>query len=404
MKLSLRRKKEAPKKKKSKFREWVDAIVFAVIAASLIRWLFFEPFTIPTPSMERSLMVGDFLFVSKLHYGPMTPKTPLQLPLTHQKIWFTEVPSYSPAIQLPRYRLPHFSSVKKGDAVVFHYPDEKEHPTDMRVHYIKRCIATAGDTLVIDQGTILINGELQEDRKGIQHQYLLYTKDNQKLSQTFIERFDLVPNADFQEIGSPMPNSRLYWIFLTEEAAQQIQGYPITAQLERQIMEETLPPPDSVEQNRFDPNQAFPDLKNTGLGDNGEQNNADAMAFYWNKDNFGPLWIPEEGVTIRLTPENISKYGYTIRYYEGHDPSTVELGRDFISIDGERITEYTFSQDYFWMMGDNRDNSLDSRFWGFVPDDHVVGKAAFVWLSIDHNANLAGKIRFNRMFRSVRKL
>lgn len=395
MKLSFGKKNKEAKKKKSKAREWVDAIVFAVIAASLIRWLFFEPFTIPTPSMERSLMVGDFLFVSKLHYGPMTPKTPLQIPLTHQKIWFTEVPSYSSAIQLPRYRLPHFSEVKRGDAVVFHYPDELDHPTDMRVHYIKRCVAVAGDSLSLREAKVYIDGELQEDPEEAQHVYEVTTKNNNVLRPRFFEKFGLRYEGANREIQMGMPGSGIYRFPATSHMIEEIKTQPVIQSVTRVFEPVGVPNsriyPDGKNQDHFD--------GVTGLPRKGS--NLEATTIGWNLHNFGPLWIPQEGVTIPMNPTNIALYGHTIKYYEGHESDQVELGKDFIKINGEAVQEYTFSQDYFWMMGDNRDNSLDSRFWGFVPDDHVVGKAAFIWLSIDHDASLLKKIRWNRMFRGV---
>lgn len=380
MKFSLRRKKrDENKKKKSKTREWFDAIVFAVIAASLIRWLFFEPFTIPTPSMERSLLVGDFLFVSKLHYGPMTPKTPLQIPLTHQKVW--GIPTYTSAVQLPQYRLPHFSSVKKGHSVVFHWPDEREHPSDMRVHYIKRCVGVAGDTLEIRDAQVFINGSAQENAPGLQHKYLVYTRDEITLQDRIFQQAGIRDYSRYPEN---------YLAHATAEAAEELRAKPVIEEVERYIIPDNVPDdnvfPDGKNQNSMQPKSGY---------------NPGAERMGWNVDNFGPLWIPQEGATITLTPENVSKYGYTIKFYEGWDEEDVSLGPDYVVVEGDTLQEYTFQQNYYWMMGDNRDNSEDSRFWGFVPDDHVVGKAAFIWLSIDYDAPLAKKIRWSRMFRSV---
>jgi len=169
------KKDQAEKKKKGPVREWVDAITFAVVAATLIRWAFMEAFTIPTSSMENSLLVGDFLFVSKINYGPRTPKTPLQIPLTHQKIWGTEIPSYLEWIQLPQYRLPGFDDVERNDVVVFNYPKE-DHPVDLKTHYIKRCVAIPGDELEIRNNQVYINGELGENPERMQFRYYLFTK------------------------------------------------------------------------------------------------------------------------------------------------------------------------------------------------------------------------------------
>ncbi|MGB5977338.1 MAG: signal peptidase I, partial [Cyclobacteriaceae bacterium] len=164
------------KKKKSQSREWADAILFAVIAATIIRWLFLEAFTIPTPSMENSLLVGDFLFVSKIHYGPRTPKTPLQVPLTHQTIWFTDIPSYVDWIDLPQYRLPGFSEITRNDVIVFNYPKEMEHPVDLKTNYIKRAIGMPGDVISIKDGQVYIDGKAQENPPGMQFMYQIVPK------------------------------------------------------------------------------------------------------------------------------------------------------------------------------------------------------------------------------------
>ena len=191
-----------PAAPKSKTREWVDAIVFAVVAATLIRWLFMEAFTIPTPSMEKSLLVGDFLFVSKMHYGARTPKTPLQVPLTHQKIWGTDIPSYSDLIQLPQYRLPGFTDVERGDVVVFNFPTEHQYPTDLKTNYIKRCIGTPGDVVQVIGRQVYVNGEVYPDPPGVQYKYVVEAQ--QPINERVFERYDIqerditrYPNNDY---------------------------------------------------------------------------------------------------------------------------------------------------------------------------------------------------------------
>jgi signal peptidase I len=366
-------KKKEDKKKlpKSKTREWVDAIVFAVIAATLIRWATLEAFTIPTPSMESSLLVGDFLFVSKLHYGPRTPKTPLQIPLTHRRIWGTNIPSYLDWIQLPQYRFPSFTSVKNNDVVVFNYPKELDFPLDLRENYIKRCIAIGGDTIQIKNAVVYVNGKLVEDPKDTQYSYFVKSKEH-------------IRDRVFDELGiwevSKLAD-RGYYINATPAQAKQL------AKLN--FIEEVIPSPNLQRSLRsINEDDAEYDIFPYGAGTG------------WNKNFYGPLWIPKKGATISLTEENVKYYAYTIEHYEGL--KNVEIINNQLFVNGTLLERYTFKQDYYFMMGDNRHNSLDSRYWGFVPEDHVVGKALFIWMSIDPNKSLLnGKIRFNRLFSGI---
>lgn len=354
--------KEQETQKKSAVREWVDAIVFAVIAATIIRWLFLEAFTIPTPSMEKSLLVGDFLFVSKIHYGPRTPKTPLQIPLTHQKIWGTDIPSYLDWIQLPQFRLPGLTSIKRNDVVVFNYPPEHDHPTDLKTNYIKRCVALPGDELMIDDTQVTVNGKLIENPPGMQFRYFVYT--DEIINDRVFNKYE-IPDFTWQKGG--------YIIYTTPDVAAEFEAQPFV---------------NEVRMMKYSEDQAnvriFPD----------------ATEFAWNEDFYGPIKIPSEGETIPINTETLTKYGNTITYYEGHDD--VKIENDQLIINGETVSEYTFSQDYYFMMGDNRHNSLDSRFWGFVPEDHVVGKAFFIWLSLDPNQPIFTKIRWGRLFNLIR--
>ena len=379
--------KETPKKQKSAFREWLDSVAFAVVAATLIRFFVFEAYTIPTPSMESSLMVGDFLFVSKLHYGVRTPKTPLQLPLTHQKIWFTNIPSYLRWLDLPIYRLPGFSSVKQGDAVVFNVPNFEEDgdaPVDLRTFYVKRCVATPGDVLEVRDQQVMVNGKAMENPVRMQHPIFMKTKEN--LDEKFFEEYGIrnAPDASYDSAD---------WLPLAEPDSQNVLwGYKMNTS--KAMMEEIQALPFK---KSFDTN-LFKDPKGVTFVDIFPH---DTTLYKWNRDFYGPLKVPAKGLTVPMTPGNVALYSEAIQKYEGN--KNVVVNGYQISIDGKAITSYTFKQDYYFMMGDNRHNSADSRFWGFVPSDHIVGKAFFVWMSIDPNKSLFSwnKIRWNRLFRFV---
>lgn len=359
---------DLPEKEKSTAREWADAILFAVAAATFIRWATFEAYTIPTPSMEKSLLVGDFLFVSKMHYGPRTPKTPLQIPLTHKYLPFTSdasgadgIQSYVDWIELPSLRLPGISEVKRNDVVVFNYPEEPV-PTDVKTNYIKRCVAVAGDTLRIKHQQLFINGKAQDQPEDWQQSYKIFTTGNQRPSERMLLRWGATDGC------YPSFDGDVAWIVnVTKEEAAQIEKAEF---VKRVALNESIEPEPQV-------------IPNSSI-------------MKWNKDNMGPIWIPKAGETIAMTPLNIAFYEKVIRRFE--DNENVEIKGKELWINGQKAENYTFKQDYYFMMGDNRHNSLDSRFWGFVPADHIVGKAMFIWLSLDQNESGFSKIRWNRMF------
>ncbi|WP_019947117.1 signal peptidase I [Hymenobacter aerophilus] len=378
-----------PKKRKGPIREWGDAILFAVIAATLIRWATFEAYTIPTPSMEHTLLVGDYLFVSKLHYGPRTPQTPLQVPLTHQTIWGTNLKSYSEAIQLPSYRLPGFSEVKNNDVVVFNVPFEAEHPADLRTNYIKRCVAIAGDVLEVRQGQVFINGKPAENFPEMQSSYYLQVPQaNDDLYAAFKEHgiveYNTPDGRPYQENSAEYGPG--YLISMTPAAYAYFKQQPYV----KGIISLQTPVGQREGQEVFPNNPDYPysqALQNPPYPS-------------WNKDNYGPLQIPKEGQTVQLTPQNTPQYLKIITRYEHNEGITVD-GAGRILQNGQPLTSYTFKQDYYFMMGDNRHNSLDSRFWGFVPKDHIVGKAVLIWMSVDPNGSFLSKIRWNRLFNLV---
>lgn len=349
--------------RKSKTREWIDAIVFAVIAATLIRTFLIEAFTIPTPSMEKSLLVGDFLFVSKINYGARTPMTPLAFPFAHQEMPIIGGKAYSEWIKLPYYRLPGFSKIKNDDIVVFNYPMEDDRPIDKQTHYIKRCIGIPGDTLVIKNQTVFINGKSAKMPEEGMFIYEIMT-DGSPLNAMTLSKMGI-------NEGGPgfMPGQYRY--FLTNEMAEKIKSFSNVKSVTR------IAQPEGLYEDFIFPFDSK--LK-------------------WNLDNYGPVYIPKKGSTVKLDSMNIAIYRRAITKYENNELKE-ENGKFFIN--GKETDEYTFKQDYFWMMGDNRHNSADSRFWGFVPEDHIVGKAVFIWMSWDKNGNFFNKIRWKRLFNLV---
>ena len=349
---------------KAFLKEWLDALVFAVVVATLIRWISIEPYKIPTPSMEKSLLVGDHLFVSKLHYGTRTPITLLQLPLTHQTIWGTSIPSYLPLIDLPFFRFPGFTGVRQNDAVVFNYPPETERPIDQKTHYIKRCIALPGDTLIINQGVVEVNDLPIDDVGILQHSYYLQTHES-------------ISAKDFSRIGvnDQFQTRAGYIIHSTDEVINRLKTFDSVKSLTR------------INYDQMQSMEVFPHHQR----------------FNWTVDNFGPLWIPKAGDSIEINQDNIALYAQLIQDYEHH--SQVEFNKEKLFIDGVEVEQYSFKQDYYFMMGDNRHNSEDSRFWGLVPQDHIVGKALFVWFSIEPDGDLLSlfsRIRWERIFSSIK--
>lgn len=388
--------------KKTMMREWVDAIIFAVIAATIIRTFLIEAYTIPTASMEKSLLRGDFLFVSKIAYGPKIPNTPLSFPFVHHTMPFSsERKSYVEWIKFNYYRFPGLSKIKNNDVVVFNYPEgdtvstafqsnvsyyrlTKEfgrtnvwrnkrrfgdiiyRPVDKRENYIKRCVGIPGDTLKIVNQAVFINGQLLDFPPNGQFKYTVKApKGVNKKDRDELDISDEDYNSWKRDSGRELP--------LTASVSEELKKVASVQDVSLSV----APEGEWVD-------YLFPFNK----------------TYAWNLDNYGPIYIPERGVTIDLTLDNLPFYQRLITVYEGNKLN-VKDGQ--IYINDELATTYTFAMNYYWLMGDNRHNSADSRFWGFVPEDHVVGKASFVWLSLDPEKSLfGGKIRWNKLFRVIR--
>lgn len=350
--------------KKSASREWADAVIFAVVAATLIRSLFLEAYTIPTASMEKSLLIGDFLFVSKLNYGARIPMTPVAFPFAHHTMPITGTKAYWDGIKLDYYRLPGLSKIKRNDVVVFNWPMEADppfsRPVDKRENYIKRCIGISGDTIKIINAQVYINGKASEVPQFGQTDYFVKSDGTDFNPQTLQDM-----NIEYQPV-----TANEYYFTMTSEQAAKVKSWPNVKSVTPQIRL-------AGDYLR----EIFPDAEHK-----------------WNEDNFGPVIIPKKGWTVHLTDSNFAIYKRAIQVYEGND--VMQKNGDIL-INGKKSNSYTFKMDYYWMMGDNRHNSLDSRFWGFVPEDHIVGKALFVWMSWDTNALFLNKIRWSRLFMGI---
>lgn len=356
--------KTRPGQRKSATREWIDAIIFAVIAATIIRTFFIEAYTIPTPSMEKSLLVGDFLFVSKVSYGARIPNTPLSFPFAHHTLPVVGGKSYLEWIKIGYHRLPGFGDVKKGDCVVFNWPAENEgRPVDKKENYIKRCVGTAGDTIEVREREVYIDGVKTIAPKNSQTSFHVVT-DGTGFSEQAIQRVGLRDG----EMLSPIE----FNFNLTKAAAADLKSFGNV-----KSVEENSVPQGAYQEFIFPFNQKY----------------------NWNVDNFGPLWIPKKGETIKINSENIALYRKVIGEYEQNN---LEERDGKIIVNGKAVDTYTFKMNYYFMMGDNRHNSADSRFWGFVPEDHIVGKAVFIWMSWDSQGSFLKKVRWGRLFNLVK--
>lgn len=351
-------------KVKSTWREWLEAVVIALIIVLSVRILIFEAFTIPTTSMERTLLAGDFIIVSKISVGPRLPNTPLSFPFSHQKLPFNkEKKSYSDFLKFPYFRLPGISEINRNDVLVFNYPMESEHPVDQRTFFVKRCIGLPGDTLMISERKIIVNSDTLPEPLESLFNYHLKT-DNSGIASLL---FDSLEIAD----GGRISNQDDFSVAITKKVAAQLNEHP--------NVHDVIP---YIEKKEVYNDYLFPYSEN----------------FKWNIDHYGPLIIPQKGLTLKISAENIPLYERIISAYEGNK---LEVFNDSVYVNGTYAEEYTFKMDYYFMMGDNRHHSSDSRYWGFVPEDHVVGKAIFTLFSLNKNASGLKRVRWGRTFSKI---
>ena len=416
----------------NKTMDTLGSLSFAIVVATLVHTYFIQPYTIPTSSLEKSLLVGDFLFVSKFHYGARTPMTPIAAPMVHDTLPIVKVKSYTSKPSLPYFRFPALQKIERNDIVVFNWPADTlfhmykaadkryDKPIDKKTNYVKRCTAIPGDKIEIKDGIIFINGKesILPERAKPQYFYLIKTNNvNADEIKNFYQitegyplfeikneiwnkpefKNELISRYEFEEISRDtlttavtgkvdqeiynklglMISPNYFYGNLTAEKYEQLKSDSRISSVKRQI-------------SKTAEDGIFPDIQD---GKPSVKNN-------WNRDNMGPIYIPEAGKTVTLNKENLPLYKKIIGEYEGND---LKVNGDEIRINGQVATSYTFKQDYYWMMGDNRHNSLDSRYWGFVPADHIVGKPIFIWMSIDgiNDGIKNWSIRWDRLFTTV---
>ena len=393
--------KDRSLKPKTAAGEWISSILFAVVAATIIHTYVLQPFTIPTSSLEKTLLVGDFLFVSKFHYGARTPMTSVSFPMVHDTIPLLRKKSYLNKPQLPYFRFPGFQEIKRNDIVVFNWPTDtlidinrpskgfKVKPLDKKSNYVKRCVGIPGDELEIKNGYVYINGKQNSlpDRAKLQFRYKIVSKSSfvkRDNSGRYLNQPSAFVSSHFDisdiYISDIDRNNKVitHIAQLTDEAYQKVKNNPNVIKVEKLTVEEG-----TWNQSTFPQDPKFK----------------------WNTKYFGPITIPQAGKSTEITIENIALYKRIIEVYEGNEigvENKISLSGTQVKLNGKVLTEYTFLQDYYWMMGDNRDNSQDARMWGFVPFNHVVGKPVFIWMSWDSNAEgLMNKIRWERLFTTV---
>lgn len=366
----------------------ISSLLFAVIVATFVHSYFIQPFVIPSSSLEKSLLIGDFLFVSKQNYGARTPMTPIAAPMVHDSLPIIHTLSYLAKPQLPYFRFPGFEKIKNNDIVVFNWPRDTlfnmylpadkryDKPIDKKTNYVKRCVGIPGDSLQVKNGIVFINGKelILPERAKPQYSYKVTLDPNS--TTDFDGVFKDLKITDGFHFQDPNTRDTLIVHAVTFDAAEKLKSVSGITSINRYI-----------KKGRED--NIFPDKLHDG---------ADETKFAWSGDNYGPIYIPQANKTIALNKVNLPLYKILISEYEGNKLKIV--GND-IYINDKKVTTYTFKQDYYWMMGDNRHNSLDARYFGFTPENHIVGKPIFIWMSWDSSASGLKKIRWERLFTTV---
>ena len=352
--------------KKSASREWLEAIIIAFVIIIFVRGFVFDLFTIPTSSMENTILAGDYVLVSKLNYGARTPITPLSIPLFHKIIPHTSIPSFLNWVQLSYHRLPGFSKIKRNDVVVFNYPVEQDYPIDERTYFVKRCVALPGDTLKIKNHNIFINSIVEETPIHAEFQYKAETKvetDGRNLDDSLLSSLSITE-------GGPTSENNSWLLTMPSQTAEELKSQKFIKSV-------------TLIAHPFDPHDfIFPYDKK----------------YPWSIDEFGPIYIPKAGDSISITSDNLVLYKKIIEDDENNKIAII--GKD-IYINDKLCKTYTFKMNYYFMMGDNRDNSADSRYWSFVPENHIVGKTVMVLCSFNNEGSIFSRIRWKRMFSFV---
>ena len=411
--------------------EWISSIVFAIVAATLVHTYFIQPYVIPTGSLERTLRIGDFLFVSKFHFGARTPMTAVAAPMVHDTLPIVRTKSYLSKPQIPYFRLPGFQTPQKNDIVVFSWPADTvrqffvkeagvKKPIDKKSNYVKRCVGTPGDTLSVVNGDVYIDGKKLKlsDRAKPMFNNIVYAQSG--VSSRLLNEID-ADSFERKYISGPLTQEQLNGLTPYLLGAQQTTEGKIALYTNQNgIPTEVIRGLRLADLKEETPRQRIVNLteemvselrKNAKIdsvvravepkGEAGNNIFPQSPLYPWNNDNMGPIYIPEEGKTIKLTVQNLPLYKKIIKDYEGN---MLAVNGNTITINGKQTDSYTFKMDYYWMMGDNRDHSEDSRTWGFVPENHIVGKPIFIWLSMDNfqdGIRFNERLRWDRMFTTV---